>query len=85
MELRYFDRIITTPVVVCPEIDGMLISWFAFVELGILQQDYPAPIPKPILKIDNFPEDNELVSSQILDMKNALLKEFTDVLIPWAP
>ena len=57
----------------------MLISWFACVELGILQQDYPAPIPKPILKIDNSPEVNESVSSHIQDMKNALLKEFTDV------
>ena len=58
LNMRYFDQTITTPVVVSPDIDGLLISWFACVGLGILSKDYPAPIPKSIMKIDNPYEES---------------------------
>ena len=79
LNMRYFDQTITTPVAVSPDIDGLLISWFACVGLGILSKDYPAPIPKSIMKIDNPYEESSSVPSEIQDMKNALLEEFADV------
>ena len=52
LKVRYYGKTITTPVVVCPDVEGIPISWFACVELDILPQDYPRPIRPTVFHVD---------------------------------
>ncbi|KAI9560535.1 hypothetical protein GHT06_011470 [Daphnia sinensis] len=43
LQLRYTGRSVTTSILFSPEHDGMLLSWFICVELGLLPPYYPEP------------------------------------------
>ena len=55
LQLRYEGRSTRTPVVVCLQKDGMLISWFACLELGILHDSYPQPLRSAVNAITYSP------------------------------
>jgi len=47
LQLKYFNKTITTPATVCHGVDGLLLSWFACEGLGIIKWDHPSPPPDP--------------------------------------
>ena len=47
LQLKYFNKTITTPATVCHGVDGLLLSWFACEDLGIIKWDHPSPPPDP--------------------------------------
>ena len=92
LRIHYKGSETTTPVIVCPEHDGMLLSWFACIELGILQPNFPEPIQNRVRQLKHergearAPEKNvstppqgPILPSQIAAIKELLLKEFKDV------
>ena len=73
-------------MVVCPDVEGMLISWFACVDLTILPQDYPRPIRPTVLHVDKTDTAEMLPlplnigdTSQTAVLKEKLLTDFADV------
>lgn len=79
--LRYGKQVSTTPVIVCPEYDGMLVSWFTCVDLGILQK-----ILQKISQVRSSSSDaacpfpfNPIDPSQISAINEAMFSVFSDV------
>lgn len=79
--LRYGKQVSTTPVIVCPEYDGILVSWFTCVDLGILQK-----ILQKISQVRSSSSDaacpfpfNPIDPSQISAINEAMFSVFSDV------
>jgi hypothetical protein len=49
VSIRYGNQSATIMVVICPEIQGLLLSWLDCIALRILHNDYPLQIPPPRL------------------------------------
>ena len=47
LQLKYYDTTISIPAVVCHDVEGLLLSWFACEELGILKWNFHSSLPKP--------------------------------------
>jgi hypothetical protein len=46
VRIRYGEQAATITVVICPEIQGVLLSWLDCIALRILHSDYPLPLPR---------------------------------------
>jgi hypothetical protein len=46
----YGDVTAEITIVICPEISGLLISWYDCIALGILPENYPMPIRRTQFK-----------------------------------
>ena len=92
LNIRYRGTTITTTVIICPEHDGMLLSWFVCQELGILPKNYPEPIYARIDTIESpavIPSSktcqqlrhlpSEINHDQIPEIRKLLYQEFVDV------
>jgi hypothetical protein len=76
LQLHYRGRSVTTSILFSPEHDGMLLSWFVCVELGLLPPCYPEPIMiNTIVTASPPPID----MSDIPALEQKLLSDFEDV------
>ena len=81
LRIQYGGKSITTQVIFSPEVTGILLSWFACVDLGILPPQFPAPISTSVHQINcppALPPKNSK-PSDVSALKEQLLNEFADV------
>lgn len=77
VSLRYGKQVSTTPVIVCPEYDGMLVSWFTCIDLGILPKDFPEPILSSISQVRSSSSD--AVRQFPIDLMSTDFDRLTDI------
>ena len=64
---EYGPRKANFPIVFCPEVDGMLISWMDCIALGILSTNYPKPLP-----LDNDMQSDGTVRAVVFEPEPVL-------------
>ena len=83
LQIRYRSVTVNTTVIVCPEHDGMLISWHTSRDLGFLPKNYPEPIVSSVNTVSiSAPRSlppGEIAAGQIPEIRELILKEFSDV------
>lgn len=74
--LHYGDQSVVVELIICSDVSGVLLSWFACKDLGILHSSYPDPLPKAfsVCAISN-PQSNDSLNQYRQD----LIREFRDV------
>ena len=83
LQIRYRGVTVNTTVLVCPEHDGMLISWHTSRDIGFLPKNYPEPIVLSVntVSVNVFRSlpTGELAADQIPEIRELILEKFSDV------
>jgi hypothetical protein len=80
VHIRYGKQSAVVPVVICPEIQGVLLSWLDCKDLRILHSEYPLPLP-----LDRLQSPLQSISDSTAKSPEANIDFLGSIMVPSSP